>query len=563
MPQYIGYMPTGTANSSVTASSLTDIYTSLYLNMDGANNSTTFTDLSPNALTITPNDNSHISTVQSKFGGASVFLDGTGDHLRIPSNIAPLVLTGDFTIECFCRTTTTAGGDRALVVLNFGDSYAAQSIWQIGGTSLRLYSSSGGSWNISNGQTIGTLTADVWHHVAVTRSGNIYNLYLDGVRNTTFSSSLTPKSTGTYSAVGSLVSPAGYDWTGYVDDLRITKGIALYTGATLTVPTSAVTKNINALVVDRKYNSGIWSMNSIFTKILASNWPISNRGLVTVKMWGAGGAGGHHSGGNCAAGGGAAFVTANFILPVGTIIATMVGSAATASLSGGSSPGSPGGGQGFNTSSDHRGGSGGGYSAIYLETATLDNLLALAAAGGGGASYNTNGGGGGGGGLTGLPGNNSSGLGAGGGGGTQVAGGAANSRTWTGTSGSSLQGGAGSIGGGRTGGGGGAGYYGGGGGSAAVDAGQADGGGGGSSYVATGNAAYVSHSFADGTTGTNGGTVRAAPGGTADGNYPGSLVGYGGAKSEASYPGAIVILIEGSVVYTQTATGAGSYEVGT
>ena len=82
MPQYIGYMPTGTANSSVTASSLTDIYTSLYLNMDGANNSTTFTDLSPNALTITPNDNSHISTVQSKFGGASVFLDGTGEAIE-------------------------------------------------------------------------------------------------------------------------------------------------------------------------------------------------------------------------------------------------------------------------------------------------------------------------------------------------------------------------------------------------------------------------------------------------------------------------------------------------
>jgi hypothetical protein len=278
MPKYIGYNFTGTANSSVTTSSLTDIYTSLYLNMDGANNSTTFTDLSPNALTITPNDNSHISTVQSKFGGASVFLDGAGDHLRIPSNIAPLVLTGDFTIECFCRTTTTAGGDRVLLVLNH-NSTAAQSIWRIGGTSLRLYSSSGGSWDISNGQTIGTMTADVWHHVAVTRSGNTYNLYLDGVRNTTFSSSLTPRSTGIYSSVGSLVSTTSYDWTGYVDDLRITKGIALYTGATLTVPTSAVTKNIDTLVVDQKYNSGVWSISnssgsdySVYGRKLASIW---------------------------------------------------------------------------------------------------------------------------------------------------------------------------------------------------------------------------------------------------------------------------------------------------
>jgi hypothetical protein len=275
MPKYIGYRPTSTA-SSVTSSSLIDIYTSLYLNMDGANNSTTFTDLSPNALTITPNDNSHISTVQSKFGGASLFLDGAGDHLRIPSNTAPLVLTGDFTIECFCRTTTIAD-DGILVVLNY-DSYAAQSIYR-NGTSLLLYSSSGGSWDISNGQTIGTMTADVWHHMAVTRSENTYNLYLDGVRNTTFSSSLTPKSTGIYSSVGSLVSPTGYDWTGYVDDLRITKGIALYTGATLTVPTSAVTKNIDALVVDTKYNSGIWSISnssgsyySVYGRKLASIW---------------------------------------------------------------------------------------------------------------------------------------------------------------------------------------------------------------------------------------------------------------------------------------------------
>ena len=44
MPKYIGYNFTGTANSSVTTSSLTDIYTSLYLAMDGTNGSTTFTD---------------------------------------------------------------------------------------------------------------------------------------------------------------------------------------------------------------------------------------------------------------------------------------------------------------------------------------------------------------------------------------------------------------------------------------------------------------------------------------------------------------------------------------
>ena len=49
---------------------------SLLIHVAGTDGSTTFTDSSSNALTVTP-DGAQISTVQSKFGGASCFLDGS------------------------------------------------------------------------------------------------------------------------------------------------------------------------------------------------------------------------------------------------------------------------------------------------------------------------------------------------------------------------------------------------------------------------------------------------------------------------------------------------------
>jgi hypothetical protein len=60
-----------------------DVYypqTSLLMHFNGTNGSTTMTDSSKNNYSFTATNGAAISTAQSKFGGASVFLDGTNDY---------------------------------------------------------------------------------------------------------------------------------------------------------------------------------------------------------------------------------------------------------------------------------------------------------------------------------------------------------------------------------------------------------------------------------------------------------------------------------------------------
>ena len=72
--------------------------------------------------------------------------------------------------------------------------------------------------------------------MAVSRSGNVYRGFVNGVQGYTQTLSLTPYDTGTRGlAIGSNYSTTWGSGTpanvvnGYIDDLRITQGVARYT----------------------------------------------------------------------------------------------------------------------------------------------------------------------------------------------------------------------------------------------------------------------------------------------------------------------------------------------
>ena len=309
MPRYIGYYPTGTANSSVTKLGLVDTNTVLYLNMDGSNGSTSFTDLSPSGLTVTALGDAQVSTAQSKFGGASALFDGTGDSLSITGDSTELYLTSDFTIEGFLYTTTLSGVSVAVDIRRIPGSFAGQLITRNGST-LEFYSATtgAGSWDIFNGQSIGTMTVNTWHHFAVVRAGNTYSFYFDGTRTATVVNSSTPTTSGTTYQIGSATDGSpNFVWNGYIDDIRILNGTALYSGASITVPTAAVTKNYLAPSVDKKYNSGIWylgsGVNSVYNRKITNNWPKGLLGIIEYLIVAGGGGGGYNLGGGGGAGG--------------------------------------------------------------------------------------------------------------------------------------------------------------------------------------------------------------------------------------------------------------------
>jgi len=93
--------------------------------------------------------------------------------------------------------------------------------------------------NIANtyiGSSTSVITANTWTHVALVRVSGTVTLYVNGTA--VGSGSAPGNCTGTNLVIGGYYS-TGYLYNGYLDDLRITKGVARYT-ANFTPPTSTL-----------------------------------------------------------------------------------------------------------------------------------------------------------------------------------------------------------------------------------------------------------------------------------------------------------------------------------
>jgi hypothetical protein len=211
---------------------------SLLLHMNGANTSPAFTDNSPSPKAVTALGNAQISTAQSKFGGASGLFDGTGDYCQTPNNAAFQFGSGNFTIEYWVYPTSLTGIKQHINPDNGSNtSYAILT----SGSALLYYLSSvgGSSWDVASGVSIGTATLNTWQHIALVRNGNVFTPYLNGVAGTTTTSSATLFNFTSKLTIGSdgPVTPLT-PFQGYMDEVRITKGVARYT-ANFTPSTAA------------------------------------------------------------------------------------------------------------------------------------------------------------------------------------------------------------------------------------------------------------------------------------------------------------------------------------
>jgi hypothetical protein len=207
---------------------------SLLLHGNGTNGSTVFTDNSPNNFTVTPNGNAQIDTTIKKFGTGSIELDGNGDYLLIPTNAGFNFSNGAYTIEGWIYLTSIDIGGS--VIFSIGSSV----------NSLNLIIDSNGALGISKygvgGVIIGNagdVTLNTWTHVAVSRVSTATNqtrLFVNGILKTTGTDANTHIDAPA-PIVGGFSNLTAYDLIGYIDDLRITKGVARYT-ATFTPPST-------------------------------------------------------------------------------------------------------------------------------------------------------------------------------------------------------------------------------------------------------------------------------------------------------------------------------------
>ena len=195
--------------------------------------------------------------------GGSGYFDGSGDYLTAPSNAA-FALGSVFTIEAWVYLNATPSGE--VVVTCFGTSNGFQFGWQSG--SAFGLAASGVAWRLTGANTA---TANSWNHVVVSRSGtgtNQTSIFINGVRtaNGTVSDAFSTTS-GCY--IGSDYSAGGL-FAGYMSNLRIVKGTAIYdpTQTTLTVPTAPLTAVSGTSALLNYTNAGIYDnamMNDLET----------------------------------------------------------------------------------------------------------------------------------------------------------------------------------------------------------------------------------------------------------------------------------------------------------
>jgi hypothetical protein len=200
---------------------------SLLLHLDGADASTTFTDSSSNAFTMTRGGNAELDTAVAKFGTAAVIWDGTSDFLRTPSNTAFTFGTGDFTIEFWSYFNASFNTGAAAIVMSIGNFRNLMYI----SNALRFRSDAGTTLITGNALSLST-----WYHIALTKSGNDHKLFVDG---TQVGATYTNSTSYTVSRITFGANDSGTNnYLGSMDDIRVTKGVARYT-ANFTPPTQA------------------------------------------------------------------------------------------------------------------------------------------------------------------------------------------------------------------------------------------------------------------------------------------------------------------------------------
>jgi len=226
------------------------------MHFSGSNGSTTFIDNSPTPKTATSNNGASISTAQIKFGGTSGLFDGTNYYVTVPDNSEFDFGAGDFTIEYWeYRTASTTY--KPVISRNS----AGQPPWMLGwsdGGNINFFAGNGSSWSIATNISMGVITTNVWTHYAVTRQGNTFRTFQNGIQISTFTSAATlPDGAGSLQ-IGSYA--AAYYYPGYLDELRLTKGVARYTGSFVT-QSAEFLNNANVAQYATKYIGLVGGLN--------------------------------------------------------------------------------------------------------------------------------------------------------------------------------------------------------------------------------------------------------------------------------------------------------------
>lgn len=219
-------------NVSGAAVKVPDNY-SFYLSGDGpAEGSQAFENL-VDATPLTVTGNTKYTQTQKKYGSGSIYFDGTGDYLTIPRASVGSILTGDFTIEMWAYPQALTGLRAIFAQWSQVNQASEGFIVMLNADKVVLYFASASLLT----STVG-VTANAWNHIAITRQGNVFRIFINGMPAGSVTSSSTRAALAVDYTMGSYANPSGVfpasgvnDYQGYIDEIGVWVGTAKYTAA--------------------------------------------------------------------------------------------------------------------------------------------------------------------------------------------------------------------------------------------------------------------------------------------------------------------------------------------
>lgn len=238
-----------------------DSFTKVMLHMNGTNGSTTFTDSSLSPKTFTSVNGAAISTVDSKFGGASGLFTGASNHyITTPDSDDFYFGTGNFTIDFWVNLTSlTTPSSEGIYVSQWFDSDNHWILVREDTTKWKFRFKSG---TVTQGEYITTsgvsMSVGTWAHIECSRNGSGALFFLNGTSQplTTVTAFGTNDvgNTAAILAIGRSDS-VGEPINAYLDELRISKGTVRHTGdftppsAEYDTSTITITSNANQAIL--------------------------------------------------------------------------------------------------------------------------------------------------------------------------------------------------------------------------------------------------------------------------------------------------------------------------
>ena len=216
--------------------------TSLLLNMQGAK----IFDKAQVTDNLLIRGNAAASTAAYKYLPTSIYLDGTGDLVILEH--MDEAFAGDFTVEGwykFNTFNTSTGANTRLFCSRTGNANYASSLQILVAKAGDSGSAGAGTISVYTNayQITGSATQvsdNSWHHIAVTREGTSLKLFVDGTHTgNTKTTSQSFQFLNPRLGARDDTTDTSSKYTGYMSDVRITKGLARYT-ANFTPPAAAL-----------------------------------------------------------------------------------------------------------------------------------------------------------------------------------------------------------------------------------------------------------------------------------------------------------------------------------